>query len=616
MQKGDTTAAAELRDLSLAVVKLNPQGAEGVFWILCSGFFEAVASGSLPVDLYVKRAASQVLMQFAAGPRGERHVSERMAKELLFFCAQALPETGPKTRHLEAVRKAYDLGRFVPVDYESRRYGRFDPAVVAQARKRIEAVKEAWSALAGGDVVRLKNIADQFGLVADSIIKLHPRSERLAGGLKHAAEVTQRSGKAPAAEVALEVATAVLYLEAALTDRNQDERELAQRTDRLAERLEQVCGGNSAEPLEAWMEELYRRVSDRQTMGTVVGELRATLSEAEKALDQFFRNPDDTTALTPVPGLLAQMRGVLSVLGLDQASQAVVSMRDNVEEMLVTKVDVELAPMAGTFDRLGNNLGALGLLIDMLNYQPALAKKLFVFDPELGELRPVMGRATTNGTIGLPASDHPVLPVSQETTRDGQGAASQFLGDASAASLGPDWALDLALPGPIPDEVRELARQEVGSVEGVLNRQIADGYSLAGHRGRCREGQGCSKKKVIHGSKSRLKVGKDFGRRCAVGELTQPRAIRADEIEAGTVRHRVPVLRSGIGLPLIEDLEACGRSLRFGLAAGQAEDRWMEGFGVISQPKPSVPFWIDRDENWLRRSCVRSKVIHDLRDFG
>jgi chemotaxis protein histidine kinase CheA len=125
--------------------------------------------------------------------------------------------------------------------------------------------------------------------------------------------------------------------------------------------------------------------------------------------------------------------------------------------------------MAGTFDRLGNNLGALGLLIDMLNYQPALAKKLFVFDPELGELRPVMGRATTNGTIGLPASDHPVLPVSQETTRDGQGAASQFLGDASAASLGPDWALDLALPGPIPDEVRELARQELGTVEGVLS---------------------------------------------------------------------------------------------------------------------------------------------------
>ena len=28
-------------------------------------------------------------------------------------------------------------------------------------------------------------------------------------------------------------------------------------------------------PLEPWMEELYRRVSDRQTMGSVVDELRA-----------------------------------------------------------------------------------------------------------------------------------------------------------------------------------------------------------------------------------------------------------------------------------------------------------------------------------------------------
>ena len=44
------------------------------------------------------------------------------------------------------------------------------------------------------------------------------------------------------------------------------------------------------------MEELYRRVSDRQTMGSVVQELRASLSEAEKAIDQFFRNPTEQRA--------------------------------------------------------------------------------------------------------------------------------------------------------------------------------------------------------------------------------------------------------------------------------------------------------------------------------
>ena len=40
-----------------------------------------------------------------------------------------------------------------------------------------------------------------------------------------------------------------------------------------------------------------------------------TLGESEKNLDQFFRNPADTTVLAPVPGQMAQMRGVLLVLG-------------------------------------------------------------------------------------------------------------------------------------------------------------------------------------------------------------------------------------------------------------------------------------------------------------
>jgi chemosensory pili system protein ChpA (sensor histidine kinase/response regulator) len=33
--------------------------------------------------------------------------------------------------------------------------------------------------------------------------------------------------------------------------------------------------------------------------------------------------------------------------------------------------------------KLGNSLGAMGFLIDMLSYQRALAKKLFVYDEEV-----------------------------------------------------------------------------------------------------------------------------------------------------------------------------------------------------------------------------------------
>ncbi|MDB5874415.1 MAG: putative histidine kinase, CheA, partial [Ramlibacter sp.] len=170
---------------------------------------------------------------------------------------------------------------------------------------------------------------------------------------------------------------------------------------------------------------------DRQTMGSVVGELRGTLGELEKLLDQFFRNLQDKTPLRDAPGHLSQMRGVLSVLGLDQAAQAVLRMREAVEEIIVTEIDEERARTAGTFDKLGNNLGALGFLIDMLNYQPSLAKKLFVYDDSTGELRPLMGRTGHPAQVAEPMADElsqEVMSVVSEAATSGFGELSEKMG--------------------------------------------------------------------------------------------------------------------------------------------------------------------------------------------
>ena len=51
-----------------------------------------------------------------------------------------------------------------------------------------------------------------------------------------------------------------------------------------------------------------------------------------------------------------------------------------------------------SFEKLGNSLGALGFLIDMLSYQRTMARKLFVYDEELGELRILVGKARARAT--------------------------------------------------------------------------------------------------------------------------------------------------------------------------------------------------------------------------
>jgi chemosensory pili system protein ChpA (sensor histidine kinase/response regulator) len=362
------------------------------FWRLAAAFFEALAEGLLPVDVYSKRVASRILAQFGMIERGESAISERLAQDLLFFCSQCRPD-GAQAPRVQAVRSAYRLESHEPVNYEVSHLGRFDPSLLVQARKRVAAAKDAWSGVAGGEMHRLQGLNEQFSLVGDSLRKIYPAGEALAEALLRSVSQTVETASPPPAPLAMEVATSVLYLEASLEDADFDDPQLAERSNRLSERIESVRQGHAAQPLESWMEDLYRRVSDRQTMGSVVQELRASLSEAEKQIDLFFRNPADRTVLAPVPGQLAAMRGVLSVLGMDQASQAVLRMRDVVDDLLVTEVDPQSSAAAATFERLAGNLGALGFLIDMLSYQPQMAKSLFTFDAQRGELRPVMGRS-------------------------------------------------------------------------------------------------------------------------------------------------------------------------------------------------------------------------------
>jgi chemosensory pili system protein ChpA (sensor histidine kinase/response regulator) len=395
MMRGPTPAAAmRMSDLceGLAAGGTHPQAA--TLWKLAAAMFEAQGQGLLQQDVFSKRVASRLLAQLRIVERGEGDASERLAQDLLFFCAQASsPGDGRKAPRLASVRQAYGLVHHTPVDYTVSALGRFDPAWIAQAKKRVAAAKESWSAVAGGEMHRMSGLGEQFSLVGESLKRLFPQGEWMANELTQAVSLTQSSNAAPAAPLAMEVATSLLYIEASLEDADFDNPEQGQRVRRLAERVSRVRQGAAPEPLEGWMEDLYRRVSDRQTMGSVVQELRASLSEAEKLIDQFFRNPADRNVLIPVPNQLTAMRGVLSVLGMDQASQALLRMRDEVDGLITTEVQPEHVHQAGVFDRLAGNLGALGFLIDMLSVQPQMAKSLFRYDASAGSLSPVMGRS-------------------------------------------------------------------------------------------------------------------------------------------------------------------------------------------------------------------------------
>lgn len=463
-------AAGQLARMCAGLAAGSQAARVATFWQVAAGYFEAVAQNLVPGDVYVKRAASRVLLQLAGQMQGKSRndVSETLLHDLLFFCSQAVPKAAGVAPNLERVRSTFGLTEHTPVDYSKATLGQFDPALLVQARKRINAGKESWSLLAGGDLSRARSVLDQYSLIADSLMRLHPASTGLARTLVRAAEQVARSPANLKPELSMEVATTTLYLEAAFEDFDPSDGSLAERTQLLSDRLERVLDGAAAQPLEPWMEQLYRRVSDRQTLGSVVGELKVALGEAEKSLDQFFRSPREKAGLHVAVTQLVQMRGVLSVLGLDQAVQTVTRMRSTVEQILDTEVNEEQAREAGTFQQLGNNLSALSFLVDMLNYQPALAKKLFVFDDALGELKPLMGRIV------------PETPVSQATQSETEAVTAGVQrmvegaqGEVSLADLSEQLG-DLANQASLAEQegVAKAARE---AAEAVVGQDAAAG---------------------------------------------------------------------------------------------------------------------------------------------
>ncbi len=413
-------AAAQLKNVAGGLAAHFKSNTDvGLFWVSVAAYFEGIEHELLPNDVYVKRAASRVLLQYSSLAQGKYDISQELFKDLLFLLSQARMKDNTVAPWVSAIRQAWGLTQVKPVDYEKASLGRFDPQVLVQARKRIATARESWALLSGGDVAKQKQVVDHFSLVGDSLQKVFPHGLALAKALVHAVDITKSPNGVPTPELGIEVATAILYLEAVLQELDLSDPHLDERLTKLAHRVTQAHANLPSAPLEHWMEDLYRRVSDRNTMGSVVGELKVALAELERSLDQFFREPANKTPLVPVPQQLSQMRGVLSVLGLQHATQAVLRMRDTVNELLIVQIDETKARETGTFGHLANNLSALSFLIDMLNYQPTLARKLFIFDAEVGELKPLMGRTqaetrtvqadadASDGIIGLDIEQPP-----------------------------------------------------------------------------------------------------------------------------------------------------------------------------------------------------------------
>ncbi|HYF59573.1 MAG TPA: Hpt domain-containing protein [Burkholderiaceae bacterium] len=343
------------------------------FWWLSAAFFEALRDRALPADLYAKRLVARINLQIRRTLQQGTPIADRMLRDLLFALARA----GDGAPTADEARRLYRLAGTVPADFETPRFGTVDARALRAAREAVTQAKLAWEKYVRGSAQDLPGFA-QAAQAFDAAVARLPWAglQRLSGALVGLRRALAASGPGLAEVLGLEVATAMLFVEQALERGARGVAQHDRRAAEMAERLETLCERQEGDgaPMPEWLTALSRTAQDRLTTAAFVGELQANLRACEKALDAFFRDPQQRAELSTLDGPLRQVSGALRLLGHDEAAGGA----DAVARQVAAFVDALDAPEPAECERVASSLGALGFFVESLR-QPDRQRGGFEF---------------------------------------------------------------------------------------------------------------------------------------------------------------------------------------------------------------------------------------------
>ncbi|WP_229261457.1 hybrid sensor histidine kinase/response regulator [Duganella margarita] len=378
--------AAALLDAVKQVADAQQDGVARAFWLAMQGFAELVAGGQLTASLYVKQLFGMINLQIRRLSQGTAAQPEAMLRDALFFIATAGAESPAST--VQQLRSAYALDGLAPADYETRRYGQINLEALARAKAGIAQAKSNWDRLANAEIDPDLDAAFEAAL-SDTAAECETLNlPALSALLRQLADVARKAVSAGRSEeLALEMATALLFAEHGLQHIRHLPDDFAGHADTIGARLQALVAGDTPPEAAQWQQGLANQMQQDDTVVALAMEMKSGLRQVEKVLDDYYADPSKRPSLQELEPVLHQLQGALSVLDQDDATRAVQQVKSDVQALLDGDGDPSAEPKA--LDDIAQNVGALGFFVDMLAQNADGARERFAFDAEQGSFRSV-----------------------------------------------------------------------------------------------------------------------------------------------------------------------------------------------------------------------------------
>jgi chemosensory pili system protein ChpA (sensor histidine kinase/response regulator) len=366
LKGGDTSEALrQMHGAVLAIASLEAAGAQRAFWCAAAGFFDALVLGGLEAGPAAKPLFAKLDQQVKQLIEGSTKVPERLFRDLLL----AVARSRRVSERVSMLHEVYALEALLAQpDRPLASVGDEALATLVRELRELTSVqKESWLKYTSGNRAALEPFGKQSLALVERAGKL-PEREILAvlGRLADVAPALKARSIPPSEAQALEVATALLFVETALENYFRLGPDFARQARAMIDRLRSAMAGEALPPVDAsqggLLDEMTRRAQERLLVFQVGQEVQVNLQNIEQALDAFFRDPDKRPALKGLPALFAQVQGALMIMELADAAKVNAA----VGAMVAQFAEGSLDAGSESAERVADGLSALGLYITAL----------------------------------------------------------------------------------------------------------------------------------------------------------------------------------------------------------------------------------------------------------
>jgi chemosensory pili system protein ChpA (sensor histidine kinase/response regulator) len=364
--RGGTADAGEslrlMQNAVAAVESLQAGTPNRPFWMAATAFFDALAFEGLSLEAPLKPFFAKIDQQVKQLIEGASKVPERLFRDLLLQVGRSRPVS---TR-ISELKSAFHLEDLLskPAHSHGDSGDEALAALIRELRELTAQQKDTWLKFTSGNRAALEPFGKQALLLAERSARLPHRDIQLVySRLTDVAPALKAKSIPPSEPQALEVATALLFIESALENYLKLSADFERQARSVAERLKAAMAGESVPPMDTleggFLDEMTRRAQEKLLVFQVGQEVQVNLQGIEQALDAFFRDPAKRADLKGLPVQFTQVQGALMILELDEAADLNAAVMADVQQF----ADGTLDGTGEAAERVADGLSALGLYV-------------------------------------------------------------------------------------------------------------------------------------------------------------------------------------------------------------------------------------------------------------